>query len=75
VAAGDFAVGPNHILPTGGAASRRSGLSVLDFVRLPIVQELSKQGLKRLAGVAERLAEVEGLPGHARSIKERLKEE
>jgi histidinol dehydrogenase len=75
VAAGDFAVGPNHILPTGGAASRRSGLSVLDFVRLPTVQELSKQGLKRLAGVVERLAEVEGLPGHARSIKERFKEE
>lgn len=75
VAAGDFAVGPNHILPTGGAASRRSGLSVLDFVRLPTVQELSKQGLKRLAEVVERLAEVEGLPGHARSVRERFKED
>ncbi|MDI6643206.1 MAG: histidinol dehydrogenase [Candidatus Hodarchaeaceae archaeon] len=74
VAAGDLAVGPNHILPTGGAAKRRSGLSVLDFVRLPTVQELSKQGLERVAEIAERLAEVEGLPGHARSIKERLKE-
>ncbi|MDI6883787.1 MAG: histidinol dehydrogenase [Hadesarchaea archaeon] len=74
VAAGDLAVGPNHILPTGGAAKRRSGLSVLDFVRLPTVQELSKQGLGRVAEIAERLAEVEGLPGHARSIKERLKE-
>ncbi len=71
VAAGDLAVGPNHILPTGGTASRRSGLSVLDFVKLPTVQELSKQGLKRVAGIVERLAEVEGLPGHARSIKER----
>ena len=71
VAAGDLAVGPNHILPTGGAASRRSGLSVLDFVKLPTVQELSKQGLERVAGIVERLAEVEGLPGHARSIKER----
>ena len=74
VAAGDLAVGPNHILPTGGAAKRCSGLSVLDFVRLPTVQELSRQGLERVAEVAERLAEVEGLPGHARSIKERLKE-
>lgn len=74
VAAGDFAVGPNHILPTGGAARRCSGLSVLDFVRLPTVQELSKGGLKRVAEVAEWLAEVEGLPGHARSVKERLKE-
>jgi len=74
VAAGDFAVGPNHILPTGSAALRRSGLSVLDFVRLPTVQELTKLGLKRIAAVAERLAEVEGLPGHAQSIKKRLKE-
>lgn len=74
VAAGDLAVGPNHILPTGGAAKRRSGLSVLDFVKQPTVQELSKDGLKRVAKIAERLAEVEGLPGHARSIKERLEE-
>jgi histidinol dehydrogenase len=72
-AAGDLAVGPNHILPTGGAASRRSGLSVLDFVKFPTVQELSKQGLKRVAGIVERLAELEGLPGHARSIRERSK--
>ena len=74
VAAGDFAVGPNHILPTGGVARRRSGLSVLDFIRLPTVQELTKRGLKQVAAVAERLAEVEGLPGHAQSIKKRLKE-
>jgi len=74
VAAGDFAVGPNHILPTGSAALRHSGLSVLDFVRLPTVQELTKRGLRRVAAVAERLAEVEGLPGHAQSIKKRLKE-
>jgi histidinol dehydrogenase len=73
VAAGDLAVGPNHILPTGGAANRRSGLSVLDFVKLPTIQELSKQGLKRVSGVAEKLAEVEGLPGHARSVKERFR--
>jgi len=73
VAAGDLAVGPSHILPTGGAARRRSGLSVLDFVRLPSVQELTKQGLKRVAIVAERLAEVEGLPEHARSIRRRFR--
>jgi histidinol dehydrogenase len=73
VAAGDLAVGPSHILPTGGAARRRSGLSVLDFVRQPSVQALTKQGLKRIAGVAEKLAEVEGLPGHARSVRERLR--
>ena len=73
VAAGDYAVGPSHILPTGGAASRRSGLSVFDFVRLPSVQELSERGLRSIAPIVERLAEVEGLPEHARSVRERLK--
>lgn len=73
VAAGDLAVGPSHILPTGGAARRGSGLSVLDFVRLPSVQVLTERGLKRIAGVVEKLAEVEGLPGHARSVRERFK--
>jgi len=73
VAAGDLAVGPSHILPTGGAARRRSGLSVLDFVRLPSVQILTRHGLERIAEVAKKLAEVEGLPGHARSIRERFK--
>lgn len=75
VAAGDFAVGPNHILPTGGEAKRRSGLSVLDFVRLPTLQALTERGLKCVAATAERLAKAEGLPGHAQSIKKRLKEE
>jgi len=73
VAAGDLAVGPSHILPTGGAVRRRSGLSALDFVRLPSVQMLTERGLGRVAEVAEKLAEVEGLPGHARSIRERFK--
>lgn len=73
VAAGDLAVGPSHILPTGGAARWCSGLSVLDFVRLPSVQALTKRGLERLAGIVEKLAEVEGLPGHAQSIRTRLK--
>ena len=73
VAASDLAVGPSHILPTGGAARRGSGLSVLDFVRLPSVQVLTERGLKRVAGVVEKLAEVEGLPGHARSVRERFK--
>jgi histidinol dehydrogenase len=72
VAAGDFAIGPSHVLPTGGIARRRAGLSVLDFVRMPTVQKLTKRGLKRLAGVVEKLAEVEGLPAHAQSIRERL---
>jgi len=73
VAAGDLAVGPSHILPTGGTARRRSGLSVLDFVRSPSVQMLTRRGLERIAEVAEKLAEIEGLPGHAQSIRERFK--
>ena len=73
VAAGDFAVGPNHILPTGGVARWRSGLSVLDFLRLPTVQSLTESGFKRIAGVVEKMAEVEGLPGHAQSIRKRTR--
>jgi histidinol dehydrogenase len=73
VVAGDFAIGPSHVLPTGGIARRRAGLSVLDFVRMPTVQKLTKRGLRRLAGVVEKLAEVEGLPAHAQSIRERLR--
>lgn len=72
---GDFAVGPSHILPTGGDASCYDGISVHDFVRLPSVQEVSKKGLKRLSPILERLAEIEGLPAHARSIRERLEED
>jgi histidinol dehydrogenase len=71
VAAGDLAVGVNHILPTGGAARRKSGLSVFDFLKFPTVQELSKSGLKRVAETVRILAEVEGLPGHALSVKKR----
>ena len=74
VSAGDLAVGPNHILPTGGAARWRSGLSVLDFVKIPTVQELSKDGLRQVADVVKAMAEMEGLPGHAKSVEERLKE-
>lgn len=73
VAAGDFAVGPSHILPTGGAARRRSGLSVMDFVRMPSVQKLDERGLRGVADVVERFAEIEGLPAHARSVRERLR--
>lgn len=72
--AGDFAVGPSHILPTGGDASRYDGISVHDFIRLPSVQNISKKGLKRLSPVLERLAEIEGLPAHARSVRERFEE-
>jgi histidinol dehydrogenase len=71
-AAGDYASGPNHVLPTAGAARFRGGLSVMDFVKLITVQELSKSGLRRLAPAVERLAGTEGLRAHAESIRLRV---
>jgi histidinol dehydrogenase len=68
-AAGDYAAGPNHVLPTAGAARFRGGLSVLDFVKLISVQELSSRGLQSLAPVIELLATTEGLQAHADSIR------
>jgi len=70
-AAGDYASGPNHVLPTAGAARFRGGLSVMDFVKLITVQELSRQGLRTIAPTIERLAETEGLRAHAESIRVR----
>jgi histidinol dehydrogenase len=70
-AAGDYASGPNHVLPTAGAARFRGGLSVMDFVKLISVQELSSVGLRKLSPTIIRLAETEGLRAHAESIRVR----
>jgi histidinol dehydrogenase len=70
-AAGDYASGPNHVLPTAGAARFRGGLSVLDFVKLITVQDLSSRGLNRIAKTVVTLAETEGLTAHANSIRVR----
>jgi histidinol dehydrogenase len=67
-AAGDYASGTNHVLPTAGVARFRGGLSVLDFVKIITVQELSLKGLQTLAPTIESLAETEGLSAHAESI-------
>jgi histidinol dehydrogenase len=67
-AAGDYASGPNHVLPTAGQARSRGGLSVLDFVKLVTVQELSREGLQRIGKTVEMLANIEGLQAHANSI-------
>ncbi len=71
-AAGDYASGPNHILPTSGLASLRGGLSSADFVKVISVQQLSPQALKNLAPSVTTLARAEGLEAHARSIEVRL---
>ena len=70
-AAGDYASGPNHVLPTAGAARFRGGLSVMDFVKLITVQELSAKDLRRIAPAVIGLAETEGLRAHADSIRVR----
>ena len=74
-AAGDYAAGPNHVLPTGGMARFRGGLAVLDFVKIISVQQLSPRGLRRLAPAIVSLARGEGLEAHARSVEIRLKQE
>jgi histidinol dehydrogenase len=71
-AAGDYATGSNHVLPTSGAARFRGGLSAADFVRVMSVQRLTRDGLKRLAPIVVPLAEAEGLRAHAESIEVRL---
>jgi len=71
-AAGDYASGSNHVLPTGAAARFRGGLSVLDFVKLISVQRLSRAGLQRIAPVVECLADAEGLRAHADSVRIRV---
>jgi len=68
---GDYASGTNHVLPTGGVARTRGGLSVTDFVKCISVQEVSRGGVKRLAPVVEEFARAEGLDAHARSVEVR----
>jgi histidinol dehydrogenase len=71
-AAGDYASGPNHVLPTSGAARVRGGLSPVDFVKVISVQELTSEGLIKLAPAITTLARAEGLEAHARSVEVRL---
>lgn len=70
-AAGDYAAGPNHVLPTSGQARFRGGLSVFDFVKIITVQELSQPGLQRIARTVAHLADTEGLAAHAHAIRVR----
>jgi histidinol dehydrogenase len=68
---GDYASGTNHVLPTGGGARSRSGLSTWDFVRCTTVQTLSQKGLRRLAPTVSALADAEGLVAHRRDVEVR----
>ena len=71
-AAGDYASGPNHVLPTGGVASLRGGLSAADYVKVISVQQLDARALAKLAPAITTLARAEGLEAHARSVEVRL---
>jgi histidinol dehydrogenase len=68
---GDYASGPNHTLPTGGIARYRGGLSVMDFLKIITLQEVTREGLCDIAPVVETLAEAEGLKAHAESVRVR----
>jgi len=72
-AMGDYIAGPNHVLPTSGAARFSSGLSVNDFVKRHSLIKISKTGIERLGPSVINLAQHENLEGHANSIKVRLK--
>jgi histidinol dehydrogenase len=66
--AGDYAIGSNHVLPTGGAARVRGGLHAADFVRVVSVQRVTARGLRRLGPAVRALALSEGLTSHAHSM-------
>ena len=71
-AAGDYATGSNHVLPTSGVARFRGGLSASDFVRVNSVQQLNQRGLRRLAPSIISLAHAEGVRAHAASVARRV---
>ena len=68
---GDYATGSNHVLPTGGWARKRGGLSAADFVKCISVQAIRRNGFLRLADTVETLAESEGLMAHRNAVRVR----
>jgi histidinol dehydrogenase len=74
VSMGDYIAGPNHTLPTQGAARYRGPLSTMDFVRWPSVADLTAADFDVLAPVACALAEAEGLLGHEQAIRLRMED-
>jgi len=72
VAVGDYGIGPNHVLPTGGAARHASPLSVRDFQRRQSLVQMTGAGLRRVAFGMATVARAEGFEGHAQSVLTRL---
>ena len=75
VAAGDYASGTNHVLPTAGHAATCSGLNVAHFMKTSTVQYLTQEGMANLASTIETLATAEGLHAHCESVRVRMPEE
>lgn len=69
VAAGDYASGTNHVLPTAGYASTYSGLNVSHFCKTSTVQIINRNGLDAIGDVIETIADAEGLHAHAESVR------
>ncbi len=69
VAAGDYATGGNHVLPTGRRARSTGGLGLEAFLKPVTVQRLTREGLELVRPVVEALAEAEGMPAHAEAAR------
>lgn len=74
VAAGDYASGTNHVLPTNGGARLHGGLSVDHFIRSTTIQRLDRDALGDLSETITTLAEEEGLEAHAESVRQRFED-
>ena len=65
---GNFVIGPNHVLPTGGSAKTMSPLSVFDFLKRSSIAHVTPKGYVTLRGPAHTLATYEGFDAHARAV-------
>jgi histidinol dehydrogenase len=74
-AVGDYLAGPNHTLPTSGAARYASALGVETFLKHSSIIQYSPQALQKAASAIDRLATAEGLPSHAQSVRCRVTQE
>ncbi|PJX22468.1 histidinol dehydrogenase [Advenella sp. S44] len=72
VAFGDKCSGPNHVLPTKGAARYSGGLSVHKFMKTLTWQQMSKEAVRQIAPVTARISRLEGMEAHARTADDRL---
>ncbi len=72
-AVGDYIAGPNHTLPTSGAARYASALGVETFMKHSSLIQYSPQALQKAAGAIQALAQAEGLPSHGESVRSRVK--